>query len=658
MDIWVEIKRRKLHFLKTFLIHILRIGTFEGQSSSENRNITITNLIALLLFAIAVLLALRHWDDTTYCLLVLGASFFYIAPIALNKAKQTELSRWVTCALPPLTIVSLSIVNKKLYPEAIGVFNYLDVRFFLIGCMVIPLLVVQISERRLLIGTLSVSALLLVFLDPVFDALGVGYYDLVKTNNHYYFMANFYCIASYAFILTSLLFEKTLSDRALHNNEKLVGILQDANQKLEAQRNEISEQAEQLGAKQELLINANRLIENQKNSLLKIQSGLQTELMARNRELTQTNEQLAKYNHELQQFSYTISHNLRGPLARLLGLTNLMGKDLSELTGNQLELVKLVSQSAVELDEVIRDLGKIIDIRNDIYRIREKVFFQEELKTVLRSLTTFIPPDAEIETDFREAAMAYTVRPILTSILYNLVSNAIKYRSPQRPLHIKVKTSRKDEYINLEVADNGLGMNLEQFSRSIFGLYKRFHTHTDGKGLGLYLVKLQIESLGGKVDVTSELNVGTAFNVGFLEAVEIEGQIVFESDFGSIFYNARTNCAGLIWKKQVTPEQYRALFTKSLEMVRLYHTPFWIADVTHQGIIQPEDQKWMVTTIFPEAIRKGLRKIAYVYAEGQPNEDYRSRVQDTAAKLGAELEFFTDRKSAEDWVDRSVMTPD
>lgn len=541
------------------------------------------------------------------------------------------------------------------------VINYLDVRFFLVGCMVIPLLVVQINEKRLLIATISASAILLAFLDLIFNAFGVGYYDLVNIGNEYYFNANFYCISSYVFILLCLLFEKNLSDKALYENENLVSILQETNQKLEYQKNEITnrnneitKQTDELIFNQQQLIKANTLIETQKESLLKIQSGLQTELMVRNRELINTNEELAKYNHELLQFSFSLSHNLRGPLARLLGLTNLMEKDLSELTGPQMELVKLVTLSAKELDEVIRDLSKIIDIRNDIYRIREKVFFQEELSMVLRSLSTFIQPDVKIDADFREAPIVYTVRPILTSILYNLISNAIKYRSPQRSLQLTIKTTQANNSISLQVSDNGLGMNLEQFRRSIFGLYKRFHTHTDGKGLGLYLVKLQIESLGGNVEVSSELNIGTTFNVSFPNTREVEGQIVFESDYGSIFYNARTNCAGIIWKSQVTSEQYRSLFTKCLDMVRLYHTPYWLSDLSTQGTISADDQKWMVTTIMPEAIRQGLRKIANVYFDGQNNEDYRIRVRETAIKLGVEIEFFTDRKKAEDWIDDSV----
>jgi hypothetical protein len=170
------------------------------------------------------------------------------------------------------------------------------------------------------------------------------------------------------------------------------------------------------------------------------------------------------------------------------------------------------------------------------------------------------------------------------------------------------------------------------------------------------LVKLQIESLGGKVEVASELNVGTTFKVTFPGNYEVEGQIVFESDFGSIFYNARTNCAGIIWKKQVTSEQYRKLFTKCLEMVRIYHTPYWISDLSQQGTISPEDQKWMLTSILPDAIRHGMRKIANVYFSGQNNEEYRNRIRETALKLGVEIEFFIDRKKAEDWVDHLIET--
>jgi hypothetical protein len=327
-----------------------------------------------------------------------------------------------------------------------------------------------------------------------------------------------------------------------------------------------------------------------------------------------------------------------------------MEKDLSHLTGAQLDLIKLVSQSAKELDEVIRDLGKIIDIRNDIFRIREKVFFQEEWATVLRSLSPFIQPGMHIETDFRQAPLVFTVRPILASILYNLSSNAIKYRSSERALNLKIKTERTDEGVILIVTDNGLGIDLGQNDRNVFGLYKRFHTHTDGKGLGLYLVKLQIESLGGTVDVQSEQNVGSSFKVIFKEPVRAEGQVVYESDFGSVIYNARINCLAVNWKGEVPSEEYRFTFNKCVDIVKAYRTPFWISDLSDRGVITSEDQKWVITTMMPEAIRYGLRKIATV-SHDQFNKEYSDFLDKIAAGYGVELKFFASRAEADEWIE-------
>jgi len=569
----------------------------------------------------------------------------------------TLVSRWIACTLPPVTIVTLSITNKILYPETVRIFNYVDVRFFLVGCLVIPVLVVQIKERTLLICTLGSSALLLFFLDPIFNFLHVGYEDLVGDGKQYFFAANFFSITSYLFILFSFLFEKDLSNKAFRENEILISFLNKANEKITNQNSEIKSKSDELMTRQDQLLQANTLIEKQKERLLGIQSDLKSELFERNKELTNANEELIKYNHELQQFSYTISHNLRGPLARLLGLTNLMDKDLSDLTGGQLELVKLVSQSAKELDEVIRDLGKIIDIRNDIFRIREKVFFQEEWSSLLRGLSSFIQPDMHIETDFRQAPMVFTVRPILTSILYNLVSNAIKYRSPDRALNLKIKTTRTEEGVVLEVSDNGLGIDLSQNDRNLFGLYKRFHTHTDGKGLGLYLVKLQIESLGGSVEVQSKPDSGSNFKVTFKEPVRAEGQVVYESDFGSVIYNARINCTSVSWKGLVPSEEYRFAFMKCVDIVRTYHTPFWISDLSDRGSITPEDQQWVISTMMPEAVRYGLRKVATVSQDNLLSKEYFERLEKIAAGYGIEIKSFANRTQAEEWIESFVEAP-
>ncbi len=645
--------------LKAFPLTILMTGINPGQSDFQKSAIKISNLISILTFLIAITIAIRDSDRTVYSVFALSVGLTCLSPLFLNHFKLFNLSRWIICCVPPVLITVSSIMYKYLYPEFLDINHYLDVRFFLIASLVIPLLTVPASEKKLLIASLVISGSLLSSLDLIFNLAGVGYFDLVNKNQNYYFDANFYSLVAYGFLLFSLLFEKRLSEKIDLQNQSLISSLNQANKNLEEQKNDILEQnneitaqSEELIANQEQLMEANALIEEQKEELLAIQQGLETEVAQSNTDLKLTNEELVKRNQELQQFSYSISHNLRGPLARLLGLTNLMEYDADNLLDAQKELTRLVKQSAKEFDEVIHDLTKIIDTRNEIHRIREKVILQEEWERALRGLSTFIEPDMVIKSDFREVEMVYAIRPVLTSVFYNLLSNAIKYRSPYRTLNIEVKTKRiAADQIQLEVSDNGLGMSMEQFRGNIFGLYKRFHTHTEGKGLGLYLVKLQVESMGGSIEVNSQLNKGSTFTVKFNEPAEVEGQIIFEKEFGYMFYNARTNCVGIVWKRQPSSQEYHLMYDKALEMVRLYHTPYWISDARNQGKVSAEDQVWMLTTMLPEAVKNGLTKIAMIYEEAQSNEDYRARVQEASAKLNAEVRFFTDLKKAEECIE-------
>lgn len=128
--------------------------------------------------------------------------------------------------------------------------------------------------------------------------------------------------------------------------------------------------------------------------------------------------------------------------------------------------------------------------------------------------------------------------------------------------------------------------------------------------------------MGGKVEVHSELNIGTTFTLTFSKPADVEGQICFESEYGKIYFNARLNMCGITWKKQVTSNAYRDLFLQCLNMLRLYNTPFWMSDLRKLGQVAPEDQKWMLTTILPDAINLGLSHIAVIYDPAQHNDDY------------------------------------
>lgn len=236
------------------------------------------------------------------------------------------------------------------------------------------------------------------------------------------------------------------------------------------------------------------------------------EVETRRDELT---DQLLKQNQNLQQFAYIVSHNLRAPIANILGLTTIYDKHKPDSPMNP-RVIDNLFKSAKLLDSTIRDLNDILTIRSELSKVREEVRFGDVFKEVMESLPDeMMREDVHICSDFGKAPKVTAVRGYVHSIMHNLVTNALKYRSPDRKLQLQLKTFTIPNYICLCVSDNGLGIDLSKEKEKVFGLYKRFHSHAEGRGLGLHLVKTQAELLGGKVEVDSQVNVGTTFNIYF-----------------------------------------------------------------------------------------------------------------------------------------------
>ncbi|MBX0332472.1 PAS domain S-box protein [Pontibacter sp. HSC-14F20] len=226
-------------------------------------------------------------------------------------------------------------------------------------------------------------------------------------------------------------------------------------------------------------------------------------------------DQLLKQNQNLQQFAYIVSHNLRAPIANILGLTTIYNKHKPDSPMNP-RVIENLFKSAKLLDTTIRDLNDILTIRSELNSLREEMRFESVFKEVYESLPAeLLGEHMWLERDFEEAPTVIGVRSYVHSIMYNLITNALKYRSPDRNLHLRLKTFTIPNYICLSVTDNGLGIDLSKDKAKVFGLYKRFHSHGEGRGLGLHLVKTQTELLGGKVEVDSQVNVGTTFNIYF-----------------------------------------------------------------------------------------------------------------------------------------------
>lgn len=292
--------------------------------------------------------------------------------------------------------------------------------------------------------------------------------------------------------------------------------LREANTELGQLYREVMEQKEEIQAQTEEITESYDHIRT-------MNENLQIVVDEKTRDLLKTNQELIKQNNELLQFSYTVSHNLRGPVARLLGLSDLLLK--SDKLDEHNQYAQLIYKTSQDLDGVIRDLNKIIDVRNELHQIKERVDLELEWSKCCNLVRELIPSTSTITANFGVKEI-FTIRAMVHSIFYNLLSNAIKYKSPKRELRVTITTQMENGMLRINFEDNGLGIDLGKYQSSLFKLFKRFHTHVEGKGLGLYLVKSQIESLNGTIHVYSKVDQGTRFEILIPEMLETNGDEV------------------------------------------------------------------------------------------------------------------------------------
>nr|WP_315223210.1 PAS domain-containing protein [uncultured Flavobacterium sp.] len=235
---------------------------------------------------------------------------------------------------------------------------------------------------------------------------------------------------------------------------------------------------------------------------------LETEKEHLIRELTQNNK-------DLKQFSYITSHNLRAPLSNLIGLLNLI-EDIPVENPELDEILSGFSKSTHLLNETINDLVKVIIIKDNPSMQKEEVSLKEVFENVLSQLAFQIELHKPIiKLKFDQTPSLHINKAYIDSILLNLLTNSIKYKSENRKLKITITAEQIDHKAILTFKDNGIGIDLERNRDKVFGLYQRFHNYPDSKGLGLYLVKSQVETMGGTISIDSEVNKGTTFTITF-----------------------------------------------------------------------------------------------------------------------------------------------
>jgi len=223
---------------------------------------------------------------------------------------------------------------------------------------------------------------------------------------------------------------------------------------------------------------------------------------------------LVQRNKDLEQFTYIVSHNLRAPVANIMGLSNMLSSFDFDISENK-EIKTALATSIGTLDNMIMDLNYILQISSQVNEKSEVIFLKHLVEDIIVSLRNLIENEnIGVIYDFDAANNITAIRSYAHSIFYNLVLNAIKFRRHDVDTVISISTRKNVDNVEVFFKDNGKGIE-EKNLKNLFGLYKRFDTSIEGKGMGLFMVKMQLESMGGAISVKSDPSVGTTFKLEF-----------------------------------------------------------------------------------------------------------------------------------------------
>ncbi|CAN5326570.1 hypothetical protein BH23BAC1_BH23BAC1_46230 [soil metagenome] len=244
-----------------------------------------------------------------------------------------------------------------------------------------------------------------------------------------------------------------------------------------------------------------------------------TEQKMANEQLEIKNAELLRTNNDLDNFIYTASHDLKAPILNIEGLVNFLEDILNEensINEKVNSMIGMIHQSIDRFKTTIKDLAEVAKAQSNLEEDQGVVSFKEILEEVKHNIQYEIDKaNALIEDDFSKVPVIYFSQKNLRSILYNLISNSIKYRSPERQVVIFISSAFLDnDHILLTVKDNGLGRKKEDQPK-VFTMFKRMHQHVDGTGVGLSIVKKIIDNNGGRIEIESKVKEGSLFKVFF-----------------------------------------------------------------------------------------------------------------------------------------------
>ena len=224
---------------------------------------------------------------------------------------------------------------------------------------------------------------------------------------------------------------------------------------------------------------------------------------------------LSNLNEELQQLSFTTSHDLRSPVNNLLSVFSLL--DVSKIQDEEtLEFINILKSATEGLKDTLNKYVDILlDKGNSSIHV-EELNLREVLEKVMNSISTLIlTTKTEIKFNFSQAGTIVFNRGFLESIFLNLITNSIKYTKPEIAPKINFISCIENGQIHLVSSDEGQGFDMEKVKDKVFGLYLKFHNHSDSKGVGLFLIHSHITALGGSIALESSPGNGAKFIIKF-----------------------------------------------------------------------------------------------------------------------------------------------
>ena len=419
----------------------------------------------------------------------------------INYKVGAQISTYCFLLLPLIIFISTILVYLKERNKIVLLFLCAWL-FYLIGILIYMLAVMNIFSYFSFLSNIVLLAssleMVLVFVIVMFKVSAINEENIWNKSQ-----------------LISLLTEKekTLLEQYIFLEEKVnerTRDLQLKNEEIMSQNEEILCQNEELFLQRKQLEESNQKIDNAHQELTIYKDHLEETVQKRTFELYEANQVLDRKNQQLEQFAFMAAHNLRSPVAGIMGLSNLLENDDSPET--QREVISLIQESIKRLDVIVKSMTGILTDPKVMLHLFEKCDLYEilnESKNILEN--EIVKTNTVIIANYDECYQLSSIKAYMHNLFYNMLSNAVKYRKEGKPVRIEITSRKTGNDVVVSFKDYGIGIDVAKYGSDVFAPFKRFATSIEGAGVGLYLVKTQIKTLGGTIEVESELGENTTF---------------------------------------------------------------------------------------------------------------------------------------------------